>query len=61
MKYDLGRSLYIGQESSNRWRFAVQIFREGFGNFVFQILHLHNLFQLSGLLFSLANEKTTSA
>ena len=29
--YNLGRSLYIGQESSNRWRFAVPIFREGFG------------------------------
>ena len=23
-KYDLGRSLYIGQESSNRWRFLSQ-------------------------------------
>ena len=30
-KYNLGRTLYIGQESSNRWRFAVPIFREGFG------------------------------
>ena len=28
--HNLGRSLYIGQESSNRWRFAVPIFREGF-------------------------------
>jgi hypothetical protein len=28
--YDFGRSLYIGQESSNRWRFVVPIFREGF-------------------------------
>ena len=30
-KSNLGRSLYLGQESSNRWRFAVPIFREGFG------------------------------
>ena len=29
-KCNLGRSLYIGQESSNRWRFAVPIFREDF-------------------------------
>ena len=29
-KYNLGRSLKVGQESSNRWRFAVQIFSEGF-------------------------------
>ena len=28
--YNLGCSLYIGQESSNRWRFAVPIFQEGF-------------------------------
>ena len=28
--YNLGHSLYIGQERSNRWRFAVPIFREGF-------------------------------
>ena len=32
--YNLNRSLYIGQESSNRWRFAVPIFREGFGLFL---------------------------
>ena len=30
-KYNLGRSLYIGQESSNRWCFAVPNFSEGFG------------------------------
>jgi hypothetical protein len=29
-KINLGRSLKIGHESSNRWRFAVQIFSEGF-------------------------------
>ena len=29
-KYNFGRSLYIGQQSSNRWPFAVPIFREGF-------------------------------
>ena len=29
--YDLGCSLSIGQESSNRWGFAVPIFHEGFG------------------------------
>ena len=29
-KYNSGRSLKIGQESSNGLRFAVQIFREGF-------------------------------
>ena len=29
-KYNLGHSLYIGQESSNRWRFAVPIFSEDF-------------------------------
>ena len=29
-KYDLGRSVLIGQESSNRWRFAVPILIEGF-------------------------------
>ena len=32
-KYDLGCSLNLvseGQESTNRWRFAVPIFREGF-------------------------------
>ena len=28
--YNLGHSFYIGQESFNRWRFAVPIFREGF-------------------------------
>ena len=30
-KYDLSRSLQIGQDSSNRWRFAVPIFSDGFG------------------------------
>ena len=30
LKYDLCCSLYMGQESSNRWRFAVPIFREAF-------------------------------
>ena len=29
--YNLGFSLQIGQESSDRWRFAVPILREGFG------------------------------
>ena len=29
-KYNLGRSLYIGQESSNRWGFDVPTFREDF-------------------------------
>ena len=31
-KYNLGRSLYIGQESSNRWRVDVLIFWEGFAH-----------------------------
>ena len=31
-KYDLSRSLYIDQDSSNRWRFAVPIFKEDFGS-----------------------------
>ena len=38
-KYDLGCSLYIGQESSNIWRFAVPIFREGFGRSSFLSLN----------------------
>ena len=48
-KYDLGRSLEIGQESSNRWRFAVPIFREGFGqknlicNFGYQLMHIGDI------------------
>ena len=29
-KHHLGRSLLIGQESSNRWRFAIPIFSKGF-------------------------------
>ena len=30
-KYDLSRSLWIGQDSSNRWYFTVPIFSDGFG------------------------------
>ena len=33
--YNLGRSLKIGQESSNRWCLHVPIFREGFGTAYF--------------------------
>ena len=40
-KYYLCRSLLIGQESSNRWRFAVLIFSESFG---FNQLRFHASF-----------------
>ena len=34
-KYNLGRGLYIGQESFNRQHFAVPIFQEGFDDWFY--------------------------
>jgi hypothetical protein len=43
-EYNLGLSLYISQESSNRWRSAVPIFREGFALYRYEkALLMHNM------------------
>ena len=47
-KYNLGCSLKIGQESSNRWRFTVPIFREGFVHNHPKKYHLLRFYALTG-------------
>jgi hypothetical protein len=49
-KYKLSRSVWIGQDSSNRWHFAVPIYSDGFGQLSWQAHKNRNANQFADIL-----------